>query len=76
MVQCTREEDYTLIDVCLCLCLSFICSFSGIIFITAHQFKDKGGSKTYDLDIRSSSQSVKKDGVSSINLMRMAIIID
>ena len=52
MVQCTREEDYTLIDVCLCL--SFICSFSGIIFITAHQFKDKGGSKTYDLDIRSS----------------------
>ena len=54
MVQCTREEDYTLIDVCLCLCFSFVCSFSGIIFITAHQFKDKGGSKTYDLDIRSS----------------------
>ena len=53
MVQCTREEDYTLIDVCLCLCLCFICSFSDIIFLTAHQFKDKGGSRTYDLDIRS-----------------------
>ena len=72
MVQCTREEDYTLIDVCLCL--SFICSFSGIIFITAHQFKDKGGSRTYDLDKK--LQSVKKDGVSSTNLMRMTIVID
>ena len=60
MVQCTREEDYTLIDVCLCLCLSFICSFSGIIFITAHQFKDKGGSKTYDLDIRILNRVLKK----------------